>query len=113
MISIPSESEIHSRFPIVGRLLPELKDIPKEFREGWHNKSNPWCKAATQWFFHGGTLQDFGIKPKENIDKKLAVQVLSICLSSFEPKHEHKIAGVGYLMSEWFDLIEPQLESSR
>jgi hypothetical protein len=26
-------------------------------------------------------------------------------MRSFEPKHEHKIEGVAYLMSQWFEKI--------
>ena len=44
------------------------------------------------------------IKPiKQGISLSLALRHLGACLSSWEPKHEHKTAGVAYLMSLWFE----------
>ena len=77
------------------QILPKWSDIPDEF---WRNES-PWARWASGWFFKG--LERYPIA-KEGIDLSLAMQNLGAVLSSFEPKHEHKEAGVAYLASLWF-----------
>jgi hypothetical protein len=85
---------------VVGSLLPPISDIPKEFSE----RSNPWGKLTSEWFFRGLKGQFI---PKDGIDKQAAMRHLGAVMRSFEPKHEHKEAGVAYLMSLWFDRYEP------
>lgn len=89
---------------VVGSLLPEWDDIPEEFR--WTG-DNPWCKAAQAWFFHGVAVTKSTIKPKDGVNAEKAVAHVGTCLGSFEPKHEHKIAGAGYLLSLFFDKFDP------
>jgi hypothetical protein len=58
-------------------------------------------KSFSRWFFSGlpkGTV----FVPHEGIDPAKAMRHLRAILGSFEPKHEHKEAGVAYLMSQWF-----------
>ena len=38
----------------------------------------------------------------EYIDPEAVNRHTRACLRSFEPRHEHKIAGVAYLLSLWF-----------
>jgi len=76
-------------------ILPKWGDIPEQFKRG----SNPWVKWQQQWFFSG--LKAMPV-PKEGIDLKKAMSNLACCQGSFEPKHEHKEAGVAYLASLWF-----------
>ena len=38
---------------------------------------------------------------KEEFDKNEVWRHLKACMGSFQPAHEHKVAGVGYLMSLW------------
>jgi hypothetical protein len=59
---------------------------------------------ASQLFFHGGRLPDHGIDLRSDLSQEKrdnAFRALQACLGSFAPKHEHKIAGVAYLLSEW------------
>lgn len=77
---------------VIGRLLPPMSDIPKDF----HLDSNKWCDKASSLFFSGGTID---LKPE--INRQAAFRQLKACLGSFEPKHEHKTAGVAYLLSLW------------
>lgn len=77
-------------------LMPDYKDIPEEFRRG-HTK---WNKFQREWFFGG--IDATGLIPKDGIDKAVAIRHLAAINGSFDPKHEHKEAGVAYLASKWF-----------
>lgn len=77
------------------QILPPMSEIPEEF----HRSSSPWCRWAAKWFFDG--LKRWPV-PAEGIDRGLAMANLSSVMSSWEPKHEHKEAGVAYLASLWF-----------
>jgi hypothetical protein len=92
--------DVHLAFPaqVMGTLLPLEGDIPTT------PTLSPWKNLAEQWFFHG--LQgSFTVKP--HISTRTAARHLRACLGSYEPKQEHKIDGVAYLMSLWFDGFEP------
>lgn len=80
------------------KFLPSMKEIPEEF----HNRRHPYVNFAGRIFFSGSDGLKF--KPKEGIDPKKALRQLRAALSTFEPKHEHKMAGVGYLLSLFFDI---------
>lgn len=89
-------SDLDAAFPpdVSGTLLPDFKSLPDEFMK-WH--TNPWCDTVEQLFFNGGDMPPL----KDGISKAMAVRHLSTVLRSFEPQHEHKIAGAGYLLSLW------------
>ena len=78
---------------IVGTLLPPMSEIPEEFRE----RRSEWCVIAMRLFFSGGRFPQ--VKPGIDADK--AGRHLMAVLGSFDPKHEHKEAGAGWLMSMW------------
>lgn len=82
------------------RMLPPRDQLPEEFRR----RSDPWCDVADRWFFNG--LNASELRPKPGIDAAKALRHLRTIMGSFEPKHEHKIGGVGFLMSRWFEPIE-------
>lgn len=84
----------------IKKLMPTMDNIPVEFRRD----SNKWVQVQSHWFYKGlpGTTV---VKTKEGINAKEAFDHLSAIQSSFDPKHEHKMAGVAYLMSLWFDEI--------
>lgn len=97
----PTEvSQVDMAFGAAGNLskyLPDMKEIPE-------NIDRKWMKLTSKWFFRG-LNGDF--VPKDGIDKNVALRHLKTILGSFEPKHQHKEAGVAYLMSLWFsDFIE-------
>lgn len=105
---LPDEKELFARpLPVteldlafggdIGRLMPSYRSLPEEYqREHAH-----FCRVAQDWFFNG--LKVDTLKPKEGIDAKAALRHCGAVLRSFEPKHEHKIAGVGWLMAQWFE----------
>jgi hypothetical protein len=81
---------------VVGTLLPRRKELPDEFQKDW--RSNAYCNIAERWFFRG---LERSLSFNAGIDAKKAMRHLKTCLGSFEPSHEEKIGGVGYLMSRW------------
>lgn len=88
-------------FPVqvIGKLLPFYDDIPAEFK----GHGNAWTDLAGKWFFEGLSAQDLQ-KPKTGVGRTSAIRHLSACIRSYQPSHEHKTAGIAYLMSLWFDL---------
>jgi hypothetical protein len=94
----------------ISKLMPRFSALPEEFREYWHNDRNKWCCLANQWMH--GDLQGYSFVPKEGIDMQKAFRHAGAIMRSFEPKHEHKIAGVAYLLSLWLnDYEKPQKET--
>src|SRR5690606_16382260 len=87
------------------KYLPKMSDIPEEFKHG-SEVSNIWLKAQSDWFFGG--IKENQLKPKPGVNKSKALRVLQAIQVSFEPKHEHKAAGVAYLLSEWFESYAPE-----
>lgn len=83
----------------LGVLLPDYDLLPDNYRslDAWG------CDRAEAWMF--GMLKEYGEigVAKPGIDFNLAIRHLTAILHSFEPKHEHKIAGAGYLIEKWFD----------
>lgn len=78
------------------QILPPMAKIPSEFR----SSQNQWVKWQREWFYSG--LKAYPV-PKEGIDLPMAMANLAAVQGSFEPKHEHKEAGVAYLASLWFE----------
>lgn len=80
----------------VNELLPAYADIPQEFKQG----SNKWNTVVSDWFYYG--LKGVVWEPNEGIDVKDALRHVKAVLGSYAPKHEHKMAGCAYLLSEFF-----------
>lgn len=90
-------------FPTSTRdFLPAYDEIPAEFRR--IDSANKWSRLVSDWFFAGVKLGK--LTPKDGIDAQSALRHVGYCMRSWEPKHEHKEAGVAYLLSLWFDDIE-------
>ena len=79
------------------KLLPPLNAVPDEFKRG-----NDYTKLLDS-LFAGQPVPDGEIVFREGFDDAdapaLMHRVVMAHLRSFEPKHEHKIAGLGYLLS--------------
>lgn len=82
------------------KLMPDWHDIPEEIRDHWHWNQG-WTGLAHTWFSSG--IDVSGLKPKEGIDKDMALRHIGTIMRSFRPKHEHKIAAAAYLFSLWFE----------
>lgn len=90
-------SDLVLAFPasVVGTLLPEDRLIPREF----HDSRNAFHRLASG-IIHGNPPEgDWETKP--GIDGERMSRHIAACARSFEPKHEHKIAGIAYLLSLW------------
>ena len=79
-------------------LMVPRDEIPKEFFGSKHAA----VTVVEEWFYHG-LPKTTKIVPSTGIDKQTAIRHLKCILGSFQPEHNHKIATVAYLMSEWFD----------
>lgn len=101
-------SDLDVAFPanICGKYLPPYSIVPEEFKRG----KTYWNDRMNEWFFKGLNPEMILI-PKDGIDKQKALRQLKACLGSFEPKHEHKEAGVAYLMSLFF--VKPSSATSQ
>jgi hypothetical protein len=100
---VPKEvSEVLQAFPaiVIGDLLPIWGDIPEEFKTG----RTPWHELFHVWFYEG-LGEDSKFHAKDGIDAEKAWIHINTCISSYEPKHEHKEAGAAYLMSCFFDKV--------
>lgn len=79
------------------KLLPPYDAIPDEFK---HGNDYTWLLDC---LFAGQAVPEGDIDFREGFDDDEAPALLNRVvmshLRSFEPKHEHKIAGLGYLMS--------------
>ncbi len=76
------------------RLLPSWEDIPEEFQRG-----NLYTELATA-IFYGLDLPACEIEMKEGFEPQALNRAVRAHLQSFGPKHEHKIAGVGYMIAQ-------------
>lgn len=76
------------------RLLPVWEDIPVDFRQG-----NLYTKLA-EAIFYGWELPACEIEMKEGFEPQSLNRAVRAHLQSFGPKHEHKIAGVGYMIAQ-------------
>ena len=79
------------------KLLPVHDSLPEEFR----TERDTWCRVVSRWFFHG--LDSKSLVAKPGIDHTAALAHCTAIMRSWEPKHEHKIRGVAFLMSKWFE----------
>lgn len=76
------------------KLLPPQSEIPKNL--------DAWEDLVNEWFFKGLNAQR--LKARPGIDRVAAFRHLKCIMGSYEPKHEHKVSGVAYLMAQWFEV---------
>lgn len=111
MLAIPDLSPADLAFGNI-KHMPKREDLPEDFQRNWHSSRNPYCHAVSQWFYKGckldnGALVIDGVrfKAKEGVDADKALRAIKAALGSFEPSHEHKIGGCGFMLSEWFEIV--------
>lgn len=100
---VPKEvSNAMYAFPAdVSEFLPRLEDIPTEFKE-YHCESK-WRQLFAILFYGDDRSDKIWIRPKPNIDANLAGRHIMCVMRSYQPRHEHKMAGVMYLLDQWFE----------
>ena len=77
---------------------PPYNEIPKCF--GMNGKTK-WDKLLSDWFFIG--LKSLDITPKKGVDLDSAKRYIRANMITRVSKHEHKAAGIAYIMSLWFE----------
>lgn len=104
MMKIPELDDLDVAFGKANHM-PKYDSLPVEFQRQTH----PACEAVSTWFFAGaasveGAIVIDGTKwtPREGVDFMKALRAIRALLRSWEPKHEHKIAGCGFMLNEWF-----------
>lgn len=99
----------------IGEWLPAWEDIPDEFKPGsWSSvngkksygpdvsdRAAKFLNFVSDAFFLG--LSELELDPKDGIDPNKAWWHVRTCMSSWDPRHEHKEAGCAFLLSLWFD----------
>jgi len=85
------------------RFLPAWDEIPSEFKAG-----NLYTRIAES-IFYGRPMPEFEMAFRGEFEDADAPAAINKCvrahLQSYARKHEHKIAGVGFLMAQVFDLL--------
>lgn len=116
MLPIPEIADIDIACGSI-KHLPKRESLPEEFQKDWHSDKQPYCKAISTWFYkgakkapNGNGLEIGGVTfvAKPGVDTAKAIRAIKAVIGSFEPSHEHKIGGCGYMLSEWFDIKEPK-----
>lgn len=97
MLDIPEITDVDIVFGGADEHLPEWADLP----EGFHHLRGPFCHAASMLFYQGGEITDCGLRFRDGVDQARAIRLLWALLRSYRTKHEHKIGGVGFLLSQW------------
>src|SRR5690606_33683124 len=99
-------TDVELAFPahVVGTLLPEWEDIPESYRLLY--AIDPLVNLADRLFalYTAGRPFDTGsgLVLTADLDPELVARPVEAVLRSFEPRHEHKIAGVAFLSGQWF-----------
>ena len=102
-----TDAEMAFPAQVIGKFLPDWDAIPAGFKE----RNDPWSACADRLFFQG--TGGFNFYAKDGVSAEKAYRMVAACLGSYEPKHQHKIAGVAYLLATFFEKVEPiQKEAS-
>lgn len=107
-----------------GNYLPNYEELPEEYQgrralgcqiastifyAGWEEVTTKYAKELGPEIDLKGPPSDHEFEEDELRDPIERFQrCISAHLKSFEPKHEHKIAGVGYLIDLWIGHINPK-----
>lgn len=106
MLAVPAITAVDIAFGNIAHM-PKYAELPEQFQD-WHNEAH--CRAVNSWFMKGAKAVKGGIeldgvtyKAKPDVEAVKALAAIRAVLASWEPKHEHKIAACGYMLSEWFE----------
>lgn len=87
--------------------MPKFETLPDKFQDFCNNL---YCDAVANWSYSGGNMFLTGVAisgdiftAKDGVDSTKALRAIKAVLGSWEPKHEHKLAACGFMLSEWFD----------
>lgn len=77
------------------KLLPPWDEIPEEFKRSGGNQYTALAEAI----FYGAPMPNGEIKMKPGFSPEAMNRAVRAHLQSWGTKHEHKIAGVGYIIA--------------
>jgi len=95
-------SDVMLAFPanVCKEHLPAMGQIPEVFKDNLGHPTVTLVENLAYGKFRGAQVS---FKPREGLEGEPVWRHILACLRSFEPKHEHKISGVAYLVDEWID----------
>jgi hypothetical protein len=85
----------------VSHLMPTKEPDYAEYRENWHRSKSWGSKLFMDMFYRG--LTSLALVPKVGIDSDAALKHIRAIMSSWEPKHEDKVASCTFLFEHWFE----------
>lgn len=98
MIEPVEISDIELAFPANALdWMPPPSEIPHEY---W--KDDCWQHDLWHDVLYYGVEADIQLYPVEGVDAEKAWRQLMGIKGSFAPKHQHKMAALAYLTSQWF-----------
>lgn len=99
-------SDLDMTFPTgIENILPAQEVIPVEFFQD----GNLWLELAKRWFYDGLPQSTLYV-PKADVDLRKALRHLRAVLGAFHCGYAHKLAAAAYLMSCWFERIDPDAD---
>jgi hypothetical protein len=102
MYPITKVTDADVAFPArVIHLMPPYEELVEKRTDREHRRLEG---VVQRIFFEGGNTDRW--VAKEGVDKRDAIRQIRCILASFEPSHEHKIAGIAFLLGEWFEGVE-------
>jgi hypothetical protein len=97
MINIPELTDADLAFGSI-KHMPKYSEVPDRFK----NDYDPVVILIREWFYKG--LDVSKIKPRNGVDQNKALKAIHAIMQSWEPKHEHKMAGCAMLLDQWFEV---------
>jgi hypothetical protein len=105
LIAATTEAEMAFGNRNVMSILPPMSSLPDDI------ESTPFYQLASDLFYKGkpsGDLPKMCLHPKFNEVESSTPRFIRSLLGSFEPKHEHKMAGVASIMQELFYIVDDE-----
>lgn len=107
-VGIPTIPDVDLAFGgDMDKIIPKWEEIPDKFK----GDDIIWNKFVSTWFYLG-IKKGFQLKARPGVDQSKALRHVGAILSSFAPKHEHKLAACAYLMDKYFE-GEPVYEANK
>lgn len=99
--AVPELDDVTLAFPAHALdWMPAWEEIPEEYKVGTTEAE----RIARQWFYRGlGDQVEF--YARDGIDAEQAFRAIQATLRSFQPKHEHKMAAVAFMIDTWFSEV--------
>lgn len=69
------------------------------------NSDTPFHKCAEGLFAKGGSLKDYGLVIKSDLDAGKVATAVRALMSSWAPKHEIKIGTVAVALANWCEIV--------